>query len=104
MGKLIYGSAGSHFDCDDRTLAHLRFVMTLKLRRNESFSFTWDHGVENGGGRSTVWLHPAIELHFEFSGSKEPTLNRSWLELLSNTANGNRGLSVVLEPPESPER
>lgn len=104
MGKLIYGSANSHFDCDDRLLAHLRFVIVLKLRRNESFSFSWDHGVENGGGRSTIWLHPSIQLHFQFSGGKEPALNRVWLEALSNAANGSRGLFVVPEPEDPADK
>lgn len=98
MGKLIYGSSGALIECDDRVLAHLRFVMLMKLRRREAFAFSWDHGLDNGGGRSTVWVHPSCDLRFHFSGGREPSLNRAWIELLTKAANSNRGLLVLPEP------
>ncbi len=102
MGKLIYGSSSAPIDCDDRALAHLRFVMLMKLRRREGFAFSWDHGLDNGGGRSTIWVHPTCDLRFQFSGGREPSLNRAWIELLTKAANSNRGLIIVPEPDPDP--
>jgi len=100
VGKLIYGSPSISADFDDRVLAHLRVVMIAKLRRGESFTFNWDWPPSSGKGRSSIWLHPAIPLQFEFSGTREPALNRSWLEELSQSANTVAGLRVLPEPAE----
>lgn len=57
MGKLIYdGEVAVTFD--DRLLAHLQAVIGAKLRRSESFYFTWKDSVQTGGGRTTIWLGP----------------------------------------------
>jgi len=97
MGTLIYGQGQCELEIDDRTLAHLKVVMLTKLRRNESFAFSWAHGVENGSGRSTVWIHPTIPLEFRFYGSRIPSLNRDWVERLLQTANSAEGMRVVPE-------
>ena len=74
MGKLIYNSSSRELEIDDRTLAHLRVAILNKLRRSESFSMTWEHGVENGSGRTTLWLHESIPLQFVFCGNRHPML------------------------------
>ena len=79
MGKLIYGSDGYSFDIDDRTLAHLRVVFMNKLRRAEPFFFH----------------HP------ETVGSRNPALNRAWIETLLHDASGPHGLAVGPEPAET---
>ena len=61
MGALIYGSRVSELEIEDRTLAHLQFVVATKLRRNEQFMLTWNHGVERGSGRSAIWISPYIQ-------------------------------------------
>jgi hypothetical protein len=98
MGQLVYGSQHTAIEFEDRVLAHLRIVLTTKLRRNESFSLSWVHSVEEGSGRSTIWLHPAIPLHYRFWGSKEPEISRPWIEELMLSANSTGGLLVIPEP------
>ena len=44
----------------------------VKLRRGESFSFSWKYEAAHGAGRSSLWVHPAIPLQFEFFGGREP--------------------------------
>ena len=101
MGKFIYNSSLREIEIDDRTLAHLRVAILNKLRRSESFAMTWDHGVENGSGRTTFWLHESVPLQFVFSGNRPPKLNRLWVEQLLLTANSSAGLQAVAEPTES---
>lgn len=93
MGRLRYGSKHVyHFD--DRTLAHLRLVITNKLIKQESFVFTWvDDELE-----SSLWLHPTCMLSFEFSTPVNHELNREWLELLMAHANSPTGLKLIAEP------
>jgi len=100
MGRLIYNSSPRELEIDDRTLAHLRVAILNKLRRSESFSMTWEHGVANGSGRTTLWLHESIPLQFVFSGNRPPKLNRLWIEQLLLTANSASGLQYVPEPDE----
>ena len=101
MGKFVYGTPSTTVEFDDRTLAHLKVVIIAKLRRGESFSFSWEKSPESGSGRSSIWLNPAVPLQFEFSGSKEPALNRAWLEELVQLSNTPAGLRVVPEPSEA---
>lgn len=97
MGKLTYDSTLT-VDFDDRILAHIQLVIGAKLRRGESFYFSWRDDPLTGGGRSTVWLHPSISLAYKYFGSKVPTLNRDWIEALSLSANSASGLQLVSEP------
>lgn len=103
MGRLIYNSTPRELEIDDRTLAHLRVAILSKLRRSESFAFTWEHGVENGSGRTTLWLHESIPLQFIFNGNRSPKLNRLWIEALLLQANSTGGLQLVPEPAEVAE-
>lgn len=98
MGKFVYGAPTWSAEFDDRALAHLRVVILAKLRRGESFSLSWEVESSHGGGRSSIWLHPAIPLQFEFFGSREPMLNRAWIDALMLTANSPNGLQLVPEP------
>ena len=98
MGKFIYNSSQREIEIDDRVLAHLRVAILNKLRRSESFAMTWEHGVENGSGRTTLWLHESIPLQFVFSGNRAPKLNRLWIEQLLLSANSTAGLQYVPEP------
>ena len=101
MGKFIYNSSQREIEIDDRVLAHLRVAILNKLRRSESFAMTWEHGVENGSGRTTFWLHESVPMQFVFSGNRPPKLNRLWIEQLLLTANSTSGLHFVPEPDES---
>ena len=96
MGRLLYGSDGQSLDIDDRALAHLRVVFMNKLRRAEPFLF---HHSEPNGSRS-LWIHPAVPIVFHFYGSRQPALNRAWVEHLMTAASGPHGLSVLPEPAQ----
>ena len=99
MGKFIYDSTVK-VDFEDRLLAHLQLVIGAKLRRNESFHFTWKDDKSIGDGRTVVWVHPSVSLVYKFYGSRRPAINRSWIEALIYTANSPTGLYVVPEPAE----
>jgi hypothetical protein len=102
VGTLYYGDARVPIEVEDRALAHVKFVILAKLRRNEGFGFSWVKPLSEGSGRGTVWIHPSIALHFEFSGSRSPNLNRAWLEALTQQAATSGGLTIVEEPPGEP--
>ncbi|WP_022891531.1 hypothetical protein [Agromyces subbeticus] len=93
MGMFIYGHE-RHADFDDRVLAHLQMVMTNKLRRQESFSFSW----QEERGWIAIWIHPSVSLQFIYTGNREPALNMRWLDLLAEAANSVAGLVPVPEP------
>lgn len=99
MGKFIYDST-TKVDFDDRLLAHLQIVIGAKLRRGESFHFTWKDDASIGNGRTMVWIHPRVSLVYKFYGSKRPSINRAWIEALVFTANSPSGLYAVAEPAE----
>ncbi len=98
MGRLIYGNHDAEVEIEDRTLAHLKIVMIAKLRRTEPFLFSWTHDASDGSGRSAIWIHPAVALHFRFHGNRQPELNREWLESLMLSANSTAGLELQAEP------
>jgi hypothetical protein len=100
VGKLIYNAQGSSFDIEDRALAHLRIVFMNKLRRGESFMFQYTAG--DGSGSRSLWLHPSIPLVFHFYGSRQPALNRRWVDALMLEASSPNGLTLTNEPePDS---
>ena len=102
MGKFIYGTPSISVEFDDRVLAHLKVVILAKLRRQESFTFSWEYTSAQGSGHSSIWLHPAIPLQFDFYGKKDPTLNRLWLEEMVQLANTPAGLRIIPEPTGNP--
>jgi len=95
MGILTYGPFEVLFD--DRTLAHLRLVMTAKLRRGESFVLCWSGASGTGNGQDSVWISPYVPLHFHLDDSRH-TINKAWLEILMQRANSVGGLVVAPEP------
>lgn len=99
MGTLTYGSTFTA-DFDDRVLAHLQIVIGAKLRRNESFYFSWNDHSRGGEGRTTIWLHPTVPIIYKYFGSRMPTINRHWIESLTMSANTPGGLQLMEEPQE----
>lgn len=100
MGKFIYES-GVKTEFEDRALLHLQLVITAKLRRGEPFPFSWREDASVGGGRTTVWIHHGSSLVFKYFGSRQPAINRGWVEALAFTANSPGGLYLVPEPPDA---
>lgn len=99
MGKFIYDST-IKVDFEDRLLAHLQLVIGAKVRRGESFHFSWRDDPSTGEGRTIVWINPHTPLAYKFFGSRVPQINRAWIEDLTTTANSPAGLHLVPEPPE----
>lgn len=96
MGQLIYHGV-SVYDIEDRALAHLKIVITNKLRRQESFLFSWTKDTSIGSGRTSIWMNPAIALEFRFFGNRPPELNQKWLHVLAETSHTPRGLTLINE-------
>lgn len=96
MGVLVYGSS-SEYEFDDRTLAHLKIAIAAKLRHQESFLVSWSIDPHMGSGRVSLWVSPAIPLQFRFAGSRPPTLNKTWINIMSQLSHSARGLVVVTE-------
>ena len=100
MGYLTYDGHTAEIRIDDRTLAHLQIVIINKIRRQESFAFSWKEAASAGDGRSTVWIFPTVSLRFKFEGSRPPAINQTWVSRLSQTANSSTGLQVLPEPAD----
>lgn len=99
MGRFIYdGDAAT--EIEDRALNHLQLVITAKLRRGEPFLFTWQDDLSVGGGRTSVWVHAGSSIVYKYFGSRQPAINRAWIEALAAAASSPLGLYVVPEPPE----
>jgi hypothetical protein len=96
VGKLLYGQT-IEVVFDDRALAHLQLVIGLKLRRHESFFFSWRDEQSAGTGRSAIWLDSSIPLVFRYSGARMPKINRDWLETLTLSSNSAQGLQLTEE-------
>lgn len=97
MGKFMFEGV-VRVDFEDRILAHLHAVIGTKLRRGESFYFTWKDDPSIGDGRTSIWVHPRSTIVYKFYGSRRPALNRAWVDALMSTANSGTGLYVVPEP------
>lgn len=95
MGRLQYGDGT--ITIDDRALAHLQIVVVNHLRNGESFTLSWLNALSKGDGRSSIWLHPAIPLRFDFFGSRRPEINREWIDALERSAHSSVGLVVLGE-------
>jgi hypothetical protein len=98
VGTLVYGSASIEVKFEDRVLHHLQVVMSAKLRRGESFFFSWFDDPAVGDGRSALWIGPAIPLYFRYAGSRPAALNKAWLEEMAISAGSNQGLVLLEEP------
>jgi hypothetical protein len=99
MGTLYYADATRvAISIPDRELAHIKFVIVNKLRRNEAFTFSWDKPESEGGGRSSIWISAQIPREFEFDDPTPPEINREWLDVLSQAAGTVSGLTSIPEP------
>jgi hypothetical protein len=100
VATLIYGPQNLEIEFEERVLAHLKVAVLSKLRRNEAFSLSWAEDASTGHGRSSVWLHPAVPLHFRFRETHQQKLNRAWIEQMLSAASMHGELAVTPEPQE----
>lgn len=101
LGSISYD--GLVVRVDDRTLTHLQIVIVNKLRQGDTFLMSWKDSVDAGSGRSSIWLHPYVLIHFKFDGSRVPAINERWLKELTDSADSSRGLIVTTEEGHVPD-
>ncbi|WP_396655577.1 hypothetical protein [Microbacterium sp.] len=99
MAYLYYGADNAPIEIPEALLAHIKVVVTAKLRRRESFLMSWRH--EDGTGRSSIWLQPAIPLRFVFENPEPAELDRELLTSLAESAHSNGGLTFTLPSPST---
>lgn len=75
MGRLRYDGHSDPILIEDETLAHLKIVISTKLRRQESFMMTWRPVAAGVDKRATIWIHPAIPLQFGFDAAEPPRID-----------------------------
>ena len=97
MGTLVHGYGAAGFVIEDRKLAHIKVVVSLKLDRNESFYLSWVLPPQDGSGRVSLWMSRDTPVQFRFSERQRPAFNRQWIEYMMSTSFGPRGLIVVEE-------
>lgn len=94
MGTLYYGDSENGIEMPDVLLAHLKVVITTKLRRRESFTLTWRHDIREPHGRSALWLQESIPLRYVFSSGEADELQPAVLQEFSRLANSTGGLTI----------
>lgn len=94
MGQLYYGDTAEPIDIPDRLLAHLKVVITTKLRRAESFTLTWRHEDGETSGRSSLWLQESIPMRFVFDSAEAEQLDPAALQDMAHRASSSSGLVV----------
>ncbi len=97
MGKLFYGGDSEPAEIPDRALAHVKAVISSKLRRGESFTLSWRHPDDAHGGRSTLWVSPSIPLRFVFTKPEGEILDPELLKRLATAAGSTGGLTIDLD-------
>ncbi|WP_200332191.1 hypothetical protein [Leucobacter sp. L43] len=95
MGKLLHD--GNEYEFEDRLLAHLKFVIGQKFKKQECFFLSWDIPSVRGNSLVSVWLSPYIPVTFHFSGSREPQMSKAWVHALNALSHGSRGLVAMSE-------
>ncbi|WP_375389121.1 ATP-dependent DNA ligase [uncultured Amnibacterium sp.] len=86
---------GEAVEFDDRVLAHLQIVLVQQFRAGQPVLLSWLDPLSEGDGRSAIWLTPAAILHFKFTGSRSPSIDRQWLDNLGRSASSGPGIIVT---------
>ena len=95
MGTLVYGADRTPSRIEDNVLAHLRAVITAKLRRGEGFLLSWTDSLSIGDGRSSIWIHSGCDLHYRFDDSKQVKLDPALLDQLNAESIQARGIEIA---------
>ena len=82
MGTLNYGPR--QYKVEDRLLAHLQVLISLKLRRRENFFLTWPKGAAEGSGRVSIWIDNGVPISCEYEGGRAPAIQREWVESMAD--------------------
>jgi hypothetical protein len=81
----------------------VQIVIGAKLRRGESFFFSWKDSPDVGNGRSSIWLDTSVLLYFKYSGSRPVAINADWIRALSLSADSAAGMTFGPEPGSAAE-
>ncbi|AOX46531.1 hypothetical protein [Microbacterium sp. BH-3-3-3] len=103
MATLYYGSDTAPIFLPDRLMGYIKVIASTKLRRGESFTFTWT-GTEQDPGRSTIWLQPSIPLRFVFESVEPEQLVGEYLRTLADQSNAASGLVIDVREWEVAEK
>jgi hypothetical protein len=93
MGTMYYGPR--QYKIEDRLLAHLQVLISLKLRRRENFFLSWSKGIAEGGGRYSIWVDNGVPIACEFDGGRPPIIQREWVESMAEAAGSSLGLQIT---------
>lgn len=96
MGSLFYGSTQEPVSIPDVVLAHLQAVMTVKMRRGESFTVSLRQSGAGAAHLCTLWVHAAIPLRFVFDTVLDIAFDRATLHDFARAANSATGLCIDL--------
>ena len=55
----------------------------------------WTDSAEVGHGRSSAWVHPAVDLHDKFDGGSPPKLDPGLLEAMNVESIQARGIELA---------
>lgn len=69
-----------------------------KLRRDESFLFSWSQDPDLSPAKTSVWVDKSIPLIFLCTLDQGHNLNHAWLELLAASATTAQGIQLMAEP------
>jgi len=97
MGMLYYGDRAEPIEFPDSLLAHLKVVITTKLRRKESFTLGWRHSITDPVGRSALWLQESIPLRFVFDTVEAGKLDSAVLQDFAIRSSSGSGLQIELD-------
>ncbi len=95
MGTMTYD--GWSIEFEDRLLAHLHLVVVQRFRNGQSFAMSWLNALQDGDGRSSIWMHPGGLYFFRFAGSRVPAIAPEWAKQLTALAQSSQGLIVSNE-------
>jgi hypothetical protein len=104
VGRLYYGNGSDPIELSDRLMAHVKVVASSKLRRSESFTLTCENTATPGAGRTTIWVHCAIPLRFEFDSAEGVVLDRDYLNELARAASSTSGMLIDVAVADADER
>lgn len=93
MGTLHYGNGA--FELDDVTLAHVRALITVKLRRQESFFLSWEVAGDDDRGRVGLWIDNGVPIWVEFAGTTLPAIDPDRLEAAAKAASSTLGVHIA---------
>lgn len=96
MGRIILHTRSAAVEVDDVLLEPLAVVVTRQLRRDEPVMLDCVNPPDEEPARSSIWLHPAMCVTFEFDSESRREIDPAVLEEMARSA--ERTGTIVLFP------